>query len=810
MQDRRETLNSFIWGSDGWLYGCHGVFTHSTVGKPGTGPADRVNFNAGWWRYHPLRHRFELFAEGGSNQWGIGFDDHGQAFATACVIPHLWHVIQGGRYQRQAGEHTLPHTYDDIRTIADHKHASAHGGARVYLADNFPPEYRHRLVMGNIHQHAILTDALERKGSGFVGRHGPDVLQANDKLFIGFNLEIGPEGSVYVIDWYDRDICGNAVDQQQTGRLYRITFGDVKSPVGMNLALRSDAELVALHLHANDWYCRQARRLLQERAARGKLDAATIPALEKLLAEHPEPARRLRALWSLHVVAGLKPDRLLTLLTDQNEYLRCWAIQLLCEEGSPPALALARFAMLAASDPSPVVRLYLAAALQRLPVESRWEIAAALVSHAADATDHNLPLMIWFGSEPLFAADPGRALALARSGRIPLLRNFAARRLAARPGDPDLTAVVDRLSTAGPDAQRDLLFGTLAGLKVRTACPLPAGWSDVHRRLLSSDDKDVREASLALAVLFGDPQALVALRERMLATGVAKTERVAALSILADKREPGLAPALHRLLADSDLRGTAIRRLAEYADDRTPAAILERYAELTPAERRDAVTTLSSRAGYALALLDALETKTVDRADVSAFVARQLHALGDPRVSARLREVWGAVRDSPEAKREQIATLKARLTPGELSRANVSNGRLLFGRICQQCHVLYGEGGVIGPDITGSNRADLDYILANLVDPSAEIGRGYQMKVVATTDGRVLTGLIPERSATGVVVQTATERVVVPVAEVESETTSPLSMMPEGQLDAMTTDQIRDLIGYLRTTRQVPLPTAGP
>jgi putative membrane-bound dehydrogenase-like protein len=336
MQDRHETINSFIWGPDGWLYGCQGVFTRSEVGAPGT-PADRrVTLDCGWWRYHPVKRRFEVFAEGGSNQWGIGFDDHGQAFASACVIPHLWHVIQGGRYQRQAGPHALPYTYADIQTIADHKHPSAHGGARVYLADNFPAAYRHRLFMGNIHQHAVLTDILDRRGSGFVGRHGDEFLAANDNLFIGFNLEIGPEGGLYVIDWYDRDICGNAIDKEQTGRLYRVTYGDVKSPVGMDLARRSDAELIALHLHANDWYGRQARRLLQERAARGALDAATIPGLSAILAEHPEPSRRLRALWSLHAVGGLKAERLLELLGHENEYLRAWAIQLLCEDRSPP------------------------------------------------------------------------------------------------------------------------------------------------------------------------------------------------------------------------------------------------------------------------------------------------------------------------------------------------------------------------------------------------------------------------------------------------------------------------------------------
>ena len=120
--DTHETLNSFTWGPDGWLYGCHGVFTHSRVGKPGTPDSERTPINAGIWRYHPTRHAFEVFAHGTSNPWGIDFDARGQLIITACVIPHLYHMIQGGRYERQAGQHFNPYTYDDIKTIADHRH----------------------------------------------------------------------------------------------------------------------------------------------------------------------------------------------------------------------------------------------------------------------------------------------------------------------------------------------------------------------------------------------------------------------------------------------------------------------------------------------------------------------------------------------------------------------------------------------------------------------------------------------------------------------------------------------------------------
>lgn len=809
MHDRHETLNSFTWGPDGWLYGCHGVFTHSNVGKPGASDEQRVKFNAGWWRYHPVKKQFELFAEGGSNQWGVGFDDNGQAFATACVIPHLWHVIHGGRYHRQAGPHTVPYVYDDIKTIAEHKHASAHGGARIYLADNFPKEYRNRLFMANIHQHAILTDVLERNGSGFVGRHGDDFCNANDNWFVGFNLEIGPEGGVYVIDWYDRDICGNALFSALTGRIYRFTYGDVKSPVGMNLALLSDEELVKLHLHPNDWYGRQARRILQERAAAGKLDGKTPAALTKLLDEHPETPRKLRALWTLHVTGGLKSDKLLQLLKHEDEYLRAWAIQLLVEDQTLSAEALGQFVTMAKTDVSPVVRLYLASALQRMPVAQRWEIVTALLDHAEDAGDHNLPLMVWYGFEPLVPADPARALAIAAAGSFKVVREHAGRRLAENDSEPNLVPLVQVIARfTDSQVRRDLLKGALDGLRGRKSLSSPMGWPELYPRL--TEDANVFPHARALAVLFGDAQVLESFRKQLLSTTEPEKLRLEALDILIGKRVPDLAPTLQQLVNDPAIYRAAIRALAVYDDEQTPAVLLKRYADLKPEEKQDVIATLAGRKSYALALLDGVENKIVASGDISAFIARQLYSLGDKQVSERLKLVWGDVRESSQEKQDQIAQIKKMLTPGVMSRANLANGRVLFSKTCQQCHMLYGEGAKVGPDLTGSNRADMNYILSNIIEPSAEIGRDYKMTLILTTDGRTISGQIVEQTDTRLVMHTATEKdIVVSRTDIEEIRESPISMMPEGQLDKMKPDEIRDLVGYLATKKQV-LPSSSP
>ena len=444
-QDTHETLNTFTWGPDGWLYGCHGVFTHSNVGAPGTPEPQRVKINAGVWRFHPVRRVFEVFAHGTSNPWGIDFDAQGQCFVEACVIPHLFHMIQGARYQRQAGPHFNQHTYDDIKTIADHRHyvganphagnarsdsaggGHAHAGLLIYQGDAWPEEYRGKALMNNIHGQRLNVDVLERKGSGFVGKHAPDFCNFNDKWSQVVNLLQGPDGSIYLIDWYDRQQChlpDPAKHDRSNGRIFRIAHRDQRK-ASVDLAKKSDAELAGLISDKNEWLSRHARRLLQERAAK------VAEPLEKLVRE-AAPREALRALWTLHMTGTLAEPLLLECLREREDpYLCAWAIQLACESRQPSESLRKRFAELARDAKSPVVRLYLASACDRLPIEQRAPILEGLLGHAQDANDHNLPLMYWYATEPLVAANPALAATLLAQVKIPIVQEYIARRMAA-------------------------------------------------------------------------------------------------------------------------------------------------------------------------------------------------------------------------------------------------------------------------------------------------------------------------------------------------------------------------------------------
>jgi putative membrane-bound dehydrogenase-like protein len=462
-EDTHEMFNNLKWGPDGWLYGTHGVFTQSNVGAPGATDAERTRLNAGVWRYHPTTKKFELFSEGTSNPWGIDFNDYGQSFVTVCVIPHMFQTIQGARYLRQAGNHFNSYTYDDIKEIGDHVHwigdrgphagnfrsnskggGHAHAGAMIYLgSDKWPAAYRNNIFMNNIHGSRVNMDVLTRKGSGYVASHGEDFLLTNDTWSQWLNFKYDQSGSVFAIDWYDKNQCHSPnpdVHQKTMGRIFKISHStDQWKKVDLYKA--SDKELVECQLNKNEWYVRQARQILQERGPNKKVHKM----LKDILANNPDETRKLRALWALHVTKGLEEKDLLELLSNPNEYVRSWAVQLIAEDKNPSDAAMKRFAELAANDKSAMVRLYLTSALQRVDPAKRFETLEALVQHEEDKEDHNLPLMLWYALEPTVPVDMNRALAIAAKAKAPKILSYTKDRLTAI-NTPDSKKVIDNFN----------------------------------------------------------------------------------------------------------------------------------------------------------------------------------------------------------------------------------------------------------------------------------------------------------------------------------------------------------------------------
>jgi putative heme-binding domain-containing protein len=365
-----------------------------------------------------------------------------------------------------------------------------------------------------------------------------------------------------------------------------------------------------------------------------------------------------------------------------------------------------------------------------------------------------------------------------------------------------------RLLATSDDAelQRDVLRGMYEALQGRRGLRAPEGWAAVSRKLSASGNVEVREKALLLSVLFGDPRALASLRETAADPKADAAARRSALQTLVEARADNLLPLLRGLVADRTMRGPALRALAAYDDPATPELILGHYAALGDAEKADAVATLASRPAYALALLDAMERGRVPRRDLSAFTARQLLGLRNKRLAERLGKVWGSIRPPAQEKSAQLARYLALVPPDALKKADRVHGRMVFAKTCAKCHTLFGEGGKVGPELTGSQRANPEYVLSKVLDPNATVARDYQMTQIRTLGGRVLNGIIKEESDKTVTVQTENEVVRLPKSDIEDRHQSELSMMPENQLTPMSDAEVRDLIAYLAGAGQVPLP----
>ncbi len=830
-------VSGLLWGPDGWLYGRHGIKATSHPGAPGAAPDDREQLNCGIWRFHPTRHVFEVVCRGTTNPWGLDYNDYGEMFFTNNVIGHLWHVVPGAHYQRMYGEDFNPHLYGLLEQTADHYHwdtgqkwsdsrdaAGVHGelggghshcGGMIYLADNWPQEYRGSMFMCNTHGRRVNVNRLQRAGSGYVGLRAPDMIFANQPWFRGVELKYGPDGGVYLSDWTDIGECHDSDGVHRTsGRIYKIVYGQPAAPKpNLDLAKLSNQALVALQLHQNDWYVRRARRLLQERRLAGQDLAGVKTELLKIFDAHPDVTRRLRAMWVLYSIDAASEPWLQAQLDDQNEYVRTWAVRLLVDRGAPSPKATRRFAELARSDISGLVRLHLASALQRLPKKDRWPLASALAAHAHDAHDHSLPLMIWYGVEPAAVAFPEQALQLAEKTTIPLLRTYIARRIMSEWREqPDaarqVVAVLPKLHS--PAQQLEVLNGMSAALQGWRRADPPTNWEAVARQLARSKDAHVREMTRELAVVFGDGRALAELRAIMADATVDPLTRRNALAVVVESRPHDLAPLLIQLVADRAIETAAVKSLASYDDAKIPRRLISYYKAVRPETRAAAIDTLVSRPHYAQALLQAVAKGRIPADDISAQHARQILAFGEPALCKELERVWGVIRSTDAAKKSLIAQLKTALSAEVLTQADPSQGRVLFNKTCATCHTLFGQGEKIGPDITGANRDNLDYLLGNIIDPSGAVAKQFMLSTILLEDGRLLSGVVVSQTGQTLALQTAKERVVLNRADIDEIKPSSLSLMPDGLLDKLSPADVRNLFAYLSTRRQVGLPPEEP
>jgi putative heme-binding domain-containing protein len=521
----------------------------------------------------------------------------------------------------------------------------------------------------------------------------------------------------------------------------------------------------------------------------------------------------LPLLWTKYVTNCLSERDLLELGKLPDQHVRRWMVRLSVDRDVPSAATLAEFHRLAVEDPSPKVRLAVAVSLQKIPLTARWSIAQALLSHAEDADDPFLPLMIWYGVEPLVETDIARALQLATDAQIPLVRRFIARRALDRQRQTDadpwpLETVVQAALHANDPTRLDYLLGMREALEGHGQIEPPSSWQRLYDQVSTTPIVESRSVAVELARIFGDRQAIAELQNTVRDQEAEITDRRSALRALLKLDKGVSAPMLHELLREpSELRTDALQALTLNHDETTPQVLLRVFADLTAVQRQSAVNVLVSRGSFIPQLLAAVRAGQVSRRDVSAYSLQQLRAYKSEQIRAAVASIWPDSAFAKDiSKADEIGRFKNLLTAEFLASGNASAGRQVFADNCAKCHTLFGIGGNVGPDLTGSGRANLDYVLSNLIDPSALVDGAYRLTTIEMNDGRLLSGFLRQHDEFNVVLRTQDAEVTLKLFEIDDMQTTDRSMMPDGLLQSFTDEQIRDLVVYLASPEQVPFP----
>jgi putative membrane-bound dehydrogenase-like protein len=807
LQDAHATVNSMVWGPDGWLYGAQG----STV----TARIRGIEFQQGIWRYHPRSRRFELFAEGGGNTWGLDFDVAGNAFGSSNGAYITFHMVQGGYYVKGFAKHGPlhnPHTYGYFGPI-EYQGRKQGGhvtpGGIIYQADAYPELFRGAFIGGNLLSNAVYWHPLAAAGSTFRGHHGGSLIEARDTWFRPIDLLQGPDGSVYVVDWYDRRAAH--LDPRDTwdrtnGRIYRIVYGKRRQVAPFDLSRLSSDDLVNLRTYQNDWFPREARRMLAERR-----DPSIIKRLAGLLRGDTDLTLALRDLWALYVSGGLDDATAVDLLGHRVSAVRAWTARLLGDDQRLTPELRSRLTRLATDEPEPTVRAQLASSCQRWPAADSLAILDRLLTHDEDLRDGHIPLLLWWVIERQMREHRPEVIELLtppETQRRPLVTEVLLERvtrvLASAGSAPDFAACARLLAQAPGPLQRDrLMLGIEKGLEGRRLSrippplepPLTAAWQEAQPA-----------PSLGLirfAARLGSTAAVNEARNRCRDSSLPVADRTALIELIGQIADPGSRAVLLDLFErdrSPAVQLAAVAALAAYQGPDIAAALLVRYRKVEPAVRERILGLLCGRAPWTRALLDAVAARRIAAQDLTSSHVQQVLRLGDPVLVSRLESFWGRIprSGSPERMR-RIAEVRGLLPEGD--KGNAARGKPIFHEQCAVCHRLFGQGETIGPELTGADRGDLDFLLTSLVDPSASIRKEYQAQTVALQDGRVLEGLIvDENDQTLTLVSSNRQRTVVPRSQVDQIKPSDVSLMPEGLLDKLPEPQIRDLFRYLQSS----------
>lgn len=809
MEDLHAVANSLRWGPDGWLYGAQGSTTTANVSSS---VSKNVSF-AGQviWRYNTDTHVFEVFAEGGGNTFNVEFDSKGRVYSGNNAYDRGPNFKQGAYYPRSLGKHgayTNPFTFGNLPNmeLRGDKSRFTHSLIR-YEGGKLPDRYEGKMIAVNPLLHYVQLTRFEPDGSTFKNVDEERILETDDHWFRPVNIKAGPDGNVYIADWYDSRLSNTDPRDtwsKNTGRIYRLRDKSASiEPARFDLTQYSTAQLIESLKSDNKWFRQHALRQFAD-----KKDPSVIPALMPLL-QSGNGQHALEALWAIHVSGGFNDSIARIALTHPDPYVRVWGVRLSGDAKSVSTETSGELIKLASNEIHPEVRSQLACTAKRLPAADAIAVIRSLLKSHDDIKDPDIPLLIWWAIESKAETDRNAVLELFKDRDIwknKIVQEMLLKRLMQRyviAGGDENFAAAATLIKLSPEARLSKLLASALYEGLHGADL--SGLSPELTRVIQPYQSELLGGPLALALRQGDRQAISKAIAVIADDNAANDHRLSYIRIVGETDQPGSVPALLKVIvankSSSALRDAALYALQRYDSAGIGLQVVKAYPGFRgdAAARNSAIDLLVSRAAWARELLKAIdENKTISAADVPDQAARRMKLLSDPEIEKTVYKLWPNIKPVSLSEKDQsMAKYSQALRSGT---GDPDKGRVLFLTHCGRCHRLFDMGGNIGPDLTGYERNNTSYLLQNIIDPNTFIREGYGVYQVITSDGRTLEGKIVSRNGNALTFEPPLggRKITLLTSQIKEMKEEQTSVMPERLLDGLTDQEVRDLFAYLR------------
>jgi putative heme-binding domain-containing protein len=822
-EDTHHILHTFRWGPDGMLYFNQSIYIHSHIETPYG--VRRLN-GGGVWQFRPETMQLEVFAHGFCNPWGHAFDRWGQSFVTDGAYGEgINYLLPGASYVFTPGA---------VRLVAGLNPGSPkHCGEEILSGRHLPEDWRGNILTNDFRGHRVCRFVISEEGAAYASREKPELIKTNHAAFRPIDVKMGPDGAIYIADWYNPIIQHGEVDFRDPrrdhvhGRIWRVTAKGRPPAPRPNLAGASTEELLEALKAPEDWTRNQAKRVLKER---GK---SVLPVLASWTArlDPNDPAfehNLLEALWTYQSLNVVNRELLLQLLHARDHHARAAAVRVLDQWHDRVPEASDWFSERVA-DEHPQVRLEAVRGLAHLQTAP----AAKLALKALDKpVDKYLDYAIWLTVRELApywmaAVKQGAAvlgdnvrhlvyaleavgtsesirplLELVSAGRLSRQDEDSVLELAARLGGSKELPYVWQAALESKDAAgRTRLLRALVQAARRRGVKPDGDLGRLAQFFGETNPESARIAAMQLAGLWHIEPLRQRLAEAARATNTAESVRRAAmegLAALGGSQSRQLLAELASPSQPSHIREMAIVSLAAI-DLRAAAGPAADF--LASAKQSDAgliFETFLGRKDGAPILAAALAGHNLP-ADVARTGIRAVRGMGRdlPQLVEAITKA-GGLKAGPRI----LSALEMRhLVTEVLIHGNAAHGEEVFRRkdlLCLKCHALGGAGGQVGPDLSSVGAsAQVDYLVESILQPNKAVKENYHSMVVTTKEGRFFTGIKVRETNTDLVLRDAEDReVAVPLSAIEDKAMGG-SLMPDGLADTLTRTELVDLVRFL-------------